>query len=75
MLDEVDEVKSRHSLLGACKSCPTLQKELKEKNARIALLEKESCVAKFEECVLYQGLVFELETCHAAKIRSEEENT
>lgn len=68
-------MKSRLNLLGGYKSCHALQKELKEKNAKIALLEKESCVAKLVECALYQGLVFEVEAYRAAKTRPEEENT
>jgi hypothetical protein len=52
-----------------------LQKELEEKNAKIALFEKESCVSKLVECALYQGLVFEVEAYHATKTRPEEENT
>ena len=75
LIDELDEVKSRPSLLGACKTCLALQKELEEKNTRIALLEKESCVAKSAECVLCKGLIDELEACRAANTRSKEENT
>ena len=37
---ELEEVKSRPVLLGACKLCPTLRSELDEKNALIKSLEK-----------------------------------
>jgi hypothetical protein len=40
LLDENDELKSRSGLLGAYKSCSSLQSELVEKVARISLLEK-----------------------------------
>ena len=46
-----------------------------EKSAKIALLEKASCEALQGECALCQGLILELEACHAANTRSEEENT
>jgi hypothetical protein len=36
-LDELDELRSRSSLLGACTNCPGLQTKLAERNARIAL--------------------------------------
>jgi hypothetical protein len=45
LLDECDELRSRSILLGACTTCPALQNELAERNARIALLEKASLVS------------------------------
>ena len=36
----LDELKSRPTLLGACKECPTLREELKEKSAALRKLEK-----------------------------------
>eukprot|EP00267_Zea_mays_P043388 XP_020395469.1 uncharacterized protein LOC103629069 [Zea mays] len=42
LLDERDELRSRSSLLDACTVCPSLQTELAERDARIALLEKAS---------------------------------
>jgi hypothetical protein len=44
LLDERDELRYRSSLLGACTVCPSLQTELAERDARIALLEKASSV-------------------------------
>jgi hypothetical protein len=40
LLDECDELRSRSSLSGTCKTCPGFLTELAEKNVRIALLEK-----------------------------------
>ena len=37
---ELDELRSRPVLLGACKFCPTLRSELDEKNALIKSLGK-----------------------------------
>jgi hypothetical protein len=56
LLDELEEVKARPILLGACKSCLGLQSELAEKVAKISLLEKASSdstgVAKCALCGL-----------------------
>ena len=40
----LDELKSRPTLLGACKECPALREELKEKNAALWRLEKSTVV-------------------------------
>jgi hypothetical protein len=58
LLDECGELQSRSSLLGACQTCPSLQTELAEKNARIASLEKASSVSASTpmQCALYEGL-------------------
>jgi hypothetical protein len=76
LLDENDELKSRSSLLGACKSCSGLQSELAEKNAKIFALEKASSdstdVAKCAHC---KSLVLELESCRHDKMITEEDNT
>jgi hypothetical protein len=45
LLDQRDELTSRSSLLGVCIVCPSLQTELAERDARIALLEKTSSVS------------------------------
>jgi capsule polysaccharide export protein KpsE/RkpR len=46
LLDECVELRSRSSLLGACKACAGFQTELAKKNARIALLiEKATSVS------------------------------
>jgi hypothetical protein len=47
LLDECDELQSRPSLLGVCTTCPSLQTELAEKNARIASLKKANSVSAF----------------------------
>ena len=75
LLDENDELKSRSSLLGACKSCLGLQSELAEKVARISLLEKarsDRTIAKYARC---EGLELEIESCRHDKMRIEEDNT
>ena len=75
LLDENDELKSRSSLLGACKSCSGLQSELTEKVARISLLEKASSDSTAAKCVCCEGLELEIESCRHDKMRIEEENT
>jgi hypothetical protein len=45
LLDEHDELRSRSSLLGACTICPSLQTELVERDAGIALLKKATSVS------------------------------
>jgi hypothetical protein len=45
LLDERDELQYRSSLLGVCTTCPALQTEVAEKNARISLLEKASSMS------------------------------
>ena len=75
MLDKNDELKSRSSLLGVCKSYSSLQSELAEKVARISLLEKansDSMVAKYVRC---EGLELEIESCRHDKMRIKEQNT
>jgi hypothetical protein len=75
LIDEIDEVKSRPSHLGVCKSYHAMKSELTEKNTRMSMLEKANCDSVPTKCALYQDLVLELEACHASKTRSEEENT
>ena len=75
LLDENDELKSRSSLLGACKSCSGLQSELTGKVARISLLEKarsDRTTAKYARC---EDLKLEIESCRHDKMRIEEDNT
>jgi hypothetical protein len=74
LLDENDELKSRSSLLGACKSCSDLQSELVEKVARISLIEKVISDFTAAKCV-YEGLEQEIESCRHDKMRIKEENT
>ena len=75
LLDENDELKSRSSLLGACKSCSGLQSELAEKVARISLLEKASSDSTATKCAYCESLVRDLESCRHDKMKSEEDNT
>ena len=76
LLDEIDEIKARPTLLGACKLCSGLQSELAEKNKKISLLEMASSDSMGDEkCVLCEGLELELESCRHDKMNSEEENT
>jgi hypothetical protein len=75
LLDENDELKARSSLLGACKSCSSLQSELAEKNAKILALEKASSNSTVVECARCESLLLELESCRRDKMRSGEDNT
>ena len=72
----LDELKSRPTLLGACKECPALREELKEKNAALRKLEKSavpsSCSA---DCTVCPSLISELEEARKDKTRMEEENS
>jgi hypothetical protein len=75
LLDENNELKTRSSFLGVCKSCSSLQSELAEKNAKILALEKASSDSTVVECARCVSLVLELESCRHDKMRSEEDNT
>jgi hypothetical protein len=58
LLDERDGLRSRSILLGTCTVYPSLQSELAERDARIALLEKASSVSALApaQCALCEGL-------------------
>ena len=76
LLDELEEVKARPVLLGACKSCAGSQAELAEKNAKISALEKANSVSTGGgKCALCEGLELELGNCKHDRMRTEEENT
>ena len=75
LLDENDELNSRSSLLGTCKSCSGLQSELTKKVARISLLEKASSDSSATRYARCEGLELELESCRQDKMRTEEDNT
>ena len=75
LLDENDEMKSRSSLLGACKSYSGLQSKLAKKVARISLLEKASLDSTTAKCARCESLVLELESYRQDKMRTEEDNT
>jgi hypothetical protein len=74
LLDERDYLRARSSLLGVCTICPSLQIELAERDARIALLEKASSVSApaLAQCELYEGLQSALESCRHDKTRIDE---
>ncbi|XP_039851724.1 uncharacterized protein LOC120710122 [Panicum virgatum] len=60
----MDELKSRPTLLGACKECPALREELKEKNVALRKLEKSavpsSCSADYDFTLREVALVDKL---------------
>ena len=60
LLNENDELKSRFSLLGACKSYLGLQFELAEKVARISLLEKANLDSTATKCACCESLCWSL---------------
>ena len=74
---ELEELRSRPVLLGACKLCPTLRSELDEKNALIKSLGK----TKVEEssppndCLVCPGLISDLDDLAVEKANLENENT
>jgi hypothetical protein len=77
LLHERDELRCRSSLLGVYTVCPSLQTELAERDAMIALLEKASSVnaPAPAQCALCEGLQSALEPCRHDKTQIEEENT
>jgi hypothetical protein len=58
LLDECDKLGSPSILIGVCTSCPRLQIELAERDARIALLDKASLVSTHvpTPCAFCEGL-------------------
>ena len=63
-------------LLGACKTCPVLQSELAEKNAKIVSLEEaNSGSTSVARCALCEGLEMEIANVKHGKMQTEEENT
>ena len=75
LLDESDGLKARPVLLGACKSCSSLQSKLVEKVARISLLEKASSDSIAARCARCESLELELESSSHDKMRTKEDNT
>ena len=65
---ELEEMKSRPVLLGACKLCPTLRSELDEKNALIKSLGKTNCL-------VCPDLISDLDDYAVEKTNLENENT
>ena len=74
---ELEELRSRPVLLGACKLCPTLRSELDEKNALIKSLGKTK-VGEFSppiDCHVCPGLISDLDNLAVEKSNMENENT
>ena len=71
------EMKSRPVLLGACKLCPTLRLELKEKNALIKSFGKTKIVESSPpiNCSVCPGLISDLDSLAVEKANLENENT
>ena len=75
MLDKNDELKSRSSLLGVCKSYSSLQSELAEKVASLSLLEKASSDSTAANCARCENLELVIESYRHDKMRTKQENT
>ena len=72
---EIEEMKSRPVLLGACKLCPTLRSELDEKNALIKSLGKVGESSPPIDCHVCPGLISDLDNLAVEKSNLENENT
>ena len=74
---ELEEIKSRPVLLGACKLCPTLRSELDEKNALIKSLGKTKVVESSPsiDCSVCPVLISDLNNLAVEKANLENENT
>jgi hypothetical protein len=74
---ELEEMKSRPVLLGACKLCPTLRSELDEKNALVKSLGRTKVVESSPpiDCSVCTGLIFDLDNLAVEKANLENENT
>src|SRR6185503_10781223 len=74
---ELEELKSRPVLLGACKICPTLRSELDEKNALIKSFGKSKVVESSPpvDCLVCLGLISDLDNLAVEKANMENENT
>ena len=74
---ELEEMKSRPVLLGACKPCPTLWSELDEKNALIKSLGRTKVVESNPpiDCSICPGLISDLDNLAVEKANLENENT
>jgi hypothetical protein len=74
---ELEELKSRPVLLGACKVCPPLRLELEEKNALVKSLGKskvEECSPPID-CLVCPGLIADMNDLSVEKANLENENT
>ena len=74
---ELEELRSRPALLGACKLCPTLRLELEEKNALIKSFGKTKFVEYSPpiDCSVCPGLIADLDNLAVEKANLENENT
>ena len=74
---ELEELRSRPVLLGACKLCPTLRSELDEKNALVKSLGKTKVVESSPpiDCSVCPGLISDLDNLAVEKANLENENT
>ena len=74
---ELEELRSRPVLLGACKFCPTLRSKLDEKNALIKSLGKTKVVESRPpiDCLVCPGLISDLDDLAVEKANLENENT
>ena len=74
---ELEELRSRPVLLGACKLCPTLRSELDEKNALIKSFGKTKVGESSPpiDCHVCPGLISDLDNLAVEKANLENENT
>ena len=74
---ELEELRSRSALLGACKFCPTLRLELEEKNALIKSFGKTKIIESSLpiDCSVCPGLISDLDNLAVEKANLENENT
>jgi hypothetical protein len=75
LMDEIEEMRARPLVLGACKSCPGLRSELAEKDAKLALFEKASSESTSAKCLKCEALELEVTNCRHETMRVGEENT
>ena len=73
---ELEELRSRPILLGACKLCPTLRSELDGKNALIKSLGKTKVVESIPpiDCHVCPSLISDLDDLAVEKANLENEN-
>src|SRR5579859_5947014 len=75
LMDEIEEMRARPLVLGACKSCPGLRSELAKKDVKLALFEKASSESTDAKCSKCEALELEVTNCRHEKMRVGEENT
>ena len=74
---ELEELRSRPVLFGACKLCLMLRPELDEKNALVKSLGKTKVVESSPsiDCLVCPGLISDLDVLAVEKANLENENT